>query len=330
MKTQWLFLNICSEIAASIHMMWQKNHHGCLFSSSLTQGPQIACQAAGGHVAHLVQTLSRGLWGTCCLSVGGEAWNQKAPQQVRVQPVSKCGSIHIWVLCKREKKIFYTERYFRGVISYLNIMVSLLGVLKKPVTLTGSPQPSSGLWYSSLAGKLNLSFCFSSVTSLFLWIVRGHRGLKVYRVTRCQLCAQQYSGAGCALHLQPRGPCGTHPLSCHHVLLMGLSMSVGFNRWDIWGGGSLYPCNTNPSEGTFDDGDSMGKEEPSDREQVSISWYLWADIDRSNEISAACFVGPLAWKHTSVMLLPTDVMPGKWPHFLWHIAPRQELWSVLK
>lgn len=48
-------------------------------------GPWAACQAAGGHLARLMQTLSRGLWGTCCPSGGGEAWNETTPQQVTVQ-----------------------------------------------------------------------------------------------------------------------------------------------------------------------------------------------------------------------------------------------------
>lgn len=62
---------------------------------------------------------------------------------------------------------------------------------------------------------------------------------------------------------------------------MGLSMSVGFNWRDVWGVGSLDSCpqqvyihNINPSEETLHDGDSTEKEEPSDREQVSISCYL--------------------------------------------------------
>lgn len=32
-----------------------------------------------------MQTLSRGLWGTCCPSGGGEAWNETTPQQVTGQ-----------------------------------------------------------------------------------------------------------------------------------------------------------------------------------------------------------------------------------------------------
>lgn len=76
----------------------------------------------------------------------------------------------------------------------------------------------------------------------------------------------------------------------------------------------VYIHGINPSEGTFNDGDSLGKEEPSDREQVSISWYLWAHSDWSNDISAACLVGRPAWKHTSVMLL------RRWRD-AWEVAP---------
>lgn len=111
------FLTVtCRLIAASFHIMWQKHHRGwfcrCLFSSSPTRGPRVAWQAADDHLARLVQTLSRGLWGTCCLSVGGEAWTQTAPQQVIVRRASK--TVHAWLLCRSEKKSKDTKPIFLG------------------------------------------------------------------------------------------------------------------------------------------------------------------------------------------------------------------------
>ncbi|KAM3877033.1 ras-related protein R-Ras2 [Diretmus argenteus] len=49
-------------------------------------------QAAGGQLARFMQAVSRGLWGTCCPSGGGEAWNGTNLQQVTVQHewLSKC------------------------------------------------------------------------------------------------------------------------------------------------------------------------------------------------------------------------------------------------
>lgn len=81
-----------------------------------------------------------------------------------------------------------------------------------------------------------------------------------------------YSRAASALQLQPRDPRGINRFGRHDVGLMGLSTSVV----DIWGVGRLYlrRRNIHPSEGTFNEAEGTGREEPSDREQVSISWYL--------------------------------------------------------
>lgn len=66
--------------------------NGSFYTCVLVTGPRAACQAAGGHLARLMQTPSRGLRGTCCPSGGGKAWNETTPQQVTVQhdSVSKC------------------------------------------------------------------------------------------------------------------------------------------------------------------------------------------------------------------------------------------------
>lgn len=220
-------------------------------------------------------------------------------------------STHLVPVQKWEKDILHRDRYFSGGFSYLNMVDSLQGSLKKSITRTGSPQPSVLLQFCCWKAKPDFFFFFGYLSlsgdrqrSLRAW------GLQSLSVSYELSNIQQPDVHGISIHVVPA--CGIHCCSCHKVVLMGLSMSVGFNRWDIRGVGTnihaphhhhhrfIY---INPSKGTFNDGNSMGKEEPSDREQVFISWYLWADIDRSNEISAACVVMLLAWKPTSVMLL---------------------------
>lgn len=82
-RALWMVLFICPVLVADV-------------------GPRAACQAAGGHLARLIQTLSKSLWGTCCPSGGGEAWNETTPQQVTVQhdSMSKCADDNgqVWLL----------------------------------------------------------------------------------------------------------------------------------------------------------------------------------------------------------------------------------------
>lgn len=66
-----------------------------------------------------------------------------SPQQVRAQLVSKCGSVHIWFLCRSEKKIFYTDTDILEVLFFtLRWWSHCWGLWKKSAMLTGSLQPS--------------------------------------------------------------------------------------------------------------------------------------------------------------------------------------------
>lgn len=169
-------------------------------------------------MARLVQTLSRGLRGTCCLSVGGEAWNQTAPQQVIVQLVSKCGSVHAWLLHrsgkrpKDVKQIFLcgcsdSTAVYKMCLSYLNAVVSLpeagrfhleraalgdplsqLHIKKKLVLPTGSPQQSTGFWDNSVAAKLKSSLFLLRIIFPGLTRVTGGYGLQSYLVSVELIC----------------------------------------------------------------------------------------------------------------------------------------------
>lgn len=92
---------------------WQNIISICFHASVLVAdtGPWAACQAAGGHLARLMQTLSRGLRGTCCPSGGGEAWNETTPQQVTAQQhsVSKCADDNGQVWLSSQQKSFWAS-----------------------------------------------------------------------------------------------------------------------------------------------------------------------------------------------------------------------------
>lgn len=61
---------------------WKNSMNGSFYMYVLVPdaGPWAACQAAGGHLARLMQTVSRGLWGTCCPSGGrwGMEWDNSS------------------------------------------------------------------------------------------------------------------------------------------------------------------------------------------------------------------------------------------------------------
>lgn len=120
--------------------------------------------------------------------------------------------------------------------------------IKKLVLLTGSPQQSTGFWDNSVAAKLKLSLLSLRIIFSGLTQVTGGYGLQSYLVS----VMSSYARAASARQLQPRDPCGIDRFGCHDVDLMALSMSVGFNRFDIWGVGRFYLCirNVHPSEGT--------------------------------------------------------------------------------
>lgn len=86
-------------------LSWKNTMNGSFYMSVLVadSGPWAVCQTAGGHLARLMQTLSRGLWGTCCPSGGGEVWNETTPQQVTVPPVQMCWRQWASVTCVLNK-----------------------------------------------------------------------------------------------------------------------------------------------------------------------------------------------------------------------------------
>lgn len=107
------------------------------------------------------------------------------------------------------------------------MVVSLLGALEKSARLTGSLQPSAGFWYSSVAGKLNLSFTFPRLPGSFCGssgVTEGLRFTKSLSVSYELSNIQEPGVHGSSNHVLPVA-------TSHYVVLMGLSMSVGFNRW---------------------------------------------------------------------------------------------------
>lgn len=142
-------------------------------------------------MACLLQTLSRGLRGTCCPSGGGEAWNETTPQQVTVQhdSLSKCADnngrvcplslslplIRLQILIRKgcSVSIRYMCRYIQEYVSLVESVTQLLcdcytdlthaanvTVFSAPVGV-GEPDADFINWHTAAANQVNS--CLKSV-----------------------------------------------------------------------------------------------------------------------------------------------------------------------
>lgn len=169
---------------------WKNTMNGSFYMSVLVPdaGPWAACQAAGGHLARLMQTVSRGLWGTCCPS-GGEVrhgmrqppnrWQHSTAHCPNVQTtMAKCGlrpqQMRFWVSLPL---IWYHIIIRKAVQKASGTCVDPLGNIGNRLTDTAvvwllfwSKRRSNCMWLC----VLSTSWCRQTQCEIWSWHTPAH------------------------------------------------------------------------------------------------------------------------------------------------------------